>query len=426
MSGEGALCRDCGWRKERAAAPTRCRACGSRRTLAHAELFTLEIAHIDCDAFYASVEKRDRPELRDKPLIIGGGGNRGVVTTACYLARIHGVRSAMPMVQARKLCPMAEIVPPEMSKYVAVSKEIRALFDSLTPIVEPLSLDEAFLDLSGTQRLHGMPPAAALAQIAARIEREIGVTVSVGLSWNKFLAKIASDLDKPRGFSIVGRAETLDFLEPKPVKTIWGVGPATEARLLKDGYRTVGDLRRADPEVLMRAYGSLGSRLAKLSRGEDAREITSRRRAKSLSSETTFFSDLAPSKPADLAELDRALWRLSEKVSSRMKEKALLGRVATLALKTSDHRRLTRRKTLSSPTAMANPLYQTARALLDAEMLRPEAARTAYRLIGVGFSEISAQNPANDADASPSISSQLQPEQQSIFDALQYATSLKN
>lgn len=391
----------------------------------HDELFSLFIAHIDCDAFYASVEKRDRPELRDKPLIIGGG-DRGVVTTACYLARIHGVRSAMPMVQARRLCPQAAILPPEMAKYVAVSAKIRALFDGLTPLVEPLSLDEAFLDLSGTQRLHGMPPAAALARIARRIEAEIGVTVSVGLSWNKFLAKIASDLDKPRGFAAIGRAETLDFLEPLPVKTIWGVGAAMDAKLQADGFRTIGDLRKADPSALARAYGEMGARLARLSRGEDVRRVSSGRGAKSLSAETTFPRDLDPRRAEDLSELDAILWRLSEKVSARMKAKGLVGRIVTLALKTGDHKRLTRRRALTSPTAMADPLYRTVRALFDAEILRLRAGHAQYRLIGVGFSELGALSNETSGDPSSTSFVQARTTLQADFESLLNEKALKN
>ena len=402
MSG-GALCRDCGWRAPTASPPSRCRACRSPRLLAHDELFSLSIAHVDCDAFYASVEKRDRPELHDKPLIVGGG-ERGVVTTACYLARIHGVRSAMPMVQAKALCPDAVVLPPEMGKYAEASRQIRDLFESLTPLVEPLSLDEAFLDLSGTERLHGMPPAAALAKLAARIEAEVGVTASVGLSWNKFLAKIASDLDKPRGFSVIGRAETLDFLENKPVKTIWGVGAAMEARLVADGYRTIGDLRRADEATLARAYGAMGQRLARLSRGRDARSVSRGGAAKSVSAETTFDRDLDPATAADRETLDGVLWRLSEKVSARMKKAALAGRVVTLTLKTARHKRLTRRRSLTAATALADALYRTASALLEAELSKPESTRMRYRLAGVGFSGLEKAPIDGDAgeEAAPS------------------------
>ncbi|MEM9726196.1 MAG: DNA polymerase IV [Pseudomonadota bacterium] len=398
----GAICQDCDWRAalgEEARRPAgrsardlgskRCPRCGSPRRVAHAELFSLHIAHVDCDAFYAAVEKRDRPELRDKPVIVGGGGDRGVVTTACYLARIHGVRSAMPMARARALCPNAVIIQPEMAKYAEASRRIRALFDALTPLVEPLSLDEAFLDLSGTERLHGMPPAAALGQLARRVVEEVGVTVSVGLSWNKFLAKVASDLDKPRGFSVIGRAETLDFLVDKPVSLIWGVGAATEARLQADGYRTIGDLRRAEEADLIRAYGGMGGRLARLARGEDARAVSRRDRAKSLSAETTFDRDLDPAaRPGEREALDLILWSLSERASARMKSAGLEGRTVVLTLKTSAHQRLSRRRRLETPSALAETLYRTAQTLLDAELSRLDRAAPRYRLAGVGYADL--------------------------------------
>lgn len=233
-----ALCRDCLAEFDHG---VRCPECGRPRVLAHRELFDLSIAHMDCDAFYASVEKRDNPDLRDKPLIVGGG-KRGVVTTACYIARIKGVRSAMPMFKALQLCPEAVVVPPRMEAYAEASRAIRAMMDELTPVVEPLSLDEAFLDLTGTAKLHGHPPAVMLARLIKRMQDELGLTGSIGLSHNKFLAKIASDLDKPRGFSVIGAAETMDFLADKPVSLIWGVGQATRSALEKSGIRTFSDL----------------------------------------------------------------------------------------------------------------------------------------------------------------------------------------
>ena len=196
------------------AAPTAAPSCGSPRLVRHPELAHLAIAHVDCDAFYAAIEKRDNPALRDKPLIVGGG-HRGVVATACYIARTYGVRSAMPMFEARRLCPHAEVVRPDMAKYAAAGREVRARMLDLTPLVEPLSIDEAFLDLSGTARLHGLAPAKTLARFAKRVEAEIGITVSIGLSHNKFLAKVASDLDKPRGFSVLGAGEAAAFLAPE-------------------------------------------------------------------------------------------------------------------------------------------------------------------------------------------------------------------
>ena len=276
------MCRDCLMHGTAASPPARCTQCGSPRILAHAELFDLAIAHVDCDAFYASVEKRDDPSLADKALIVGGG-QRGVVATACYIARMSGVRSAMPMFQARRLCPEAVIIKPNMKKYAGVSRQIRTLMDELTPLVQPLSIDEAFLDLSGTQALHKAPPAIALARFAKRMETEIGVTVSVGLSHNKFLAKIASDLDKPRGFAVIGKAETIPFLAEKPISFIYGVGKAMTETLKKDGLLTIGQLQNRAPEDLMRRYGEMGARLARLSRGEDPRRVSPERETKSVS-----------------------------------------------------------------------------------------------------------------------------------------------
>ncbi len=265
-----------------APAPKRCPACRSPRILTHPELKTLSIAHMDCDAFYASVEKRDHPEYRDLPLIVGGG-TRGVVSTCCYIARIKGVRSAMPMFQALKLCPEAVVVKPRMAEYVAVSREIRAMMEALTPSIEPLSLDEALLDLTGTARLHGAPPAVLLAGLVRDMEAKLGITGSIGLSHNKFLAKIASDLDKPRGFSVIGVAETEAFLLPKSVSIIWGVGAATRAQLEKAGIRTIADLRRWDRVDLSVRFGSMGDRLWHLSRGLDTRRVSRDEPVKSIS-----------------------------------------------------------------------------------------------------------------------------------------------
>ncbi|WP_111430998.1 DNA polymerase IV [Rhodobacteraceae bacterium DSL-40] len=377
-----ALCRDCltAW-----SGAGRCPSCRSPRALRHAELGALAIAHVDCDAFYASVEKRDNPELRDVPLIVGGG-SRGVVTTACYLARIRGVKSAMPMFQARKLCPQAVIVKPRMAHYVAVSREIRAMQEELTPLVEQLSLDEAFLDLSGTERLHGMPPAALLVRLQNRIEAEIGVTVSVGLSHNKFLAKIASDLDKPRGFAVIGRAETRDFLARQPIGVLWGVGSATRRALEADGIRTIGDLRLRERKYLIERFGALGDRLWHLGFGEDHRRVMPEHKLKSISNETTFFEDIT-----DIPSLESHLWRLTEKVAMRAKAKGLGGRTVVLKLKHSDHRLLTRRHSLDEPTQMANRIFPVAQKLL----LQCSNLNFSFRLIGLGLSNLTA---ADDSD----------------------------
>src|SRR6202521_767916 len=321
---EGGFCRDC--LKPARAGVLRCPACGSPRLVCPPALDRLAIAHIDCDAFYAAIEKRDDPSLRDQPVIVGGG-RRGVVATACYIARTFGVKSAMPMFEARRLCPHAEVVRPDMAKYARAGREVRAMMLDLTPQVEPLSIDEAFLDLTGTERLHGMPPAKALARFAGMVERKIGITVSIGLSQNKFLAKIASDLDKPRGFSVLGAGEAAEFLAPKPVTFIWGVGKAMGASLARERFRTIADLQRADETTLMRRFGTEGLRLARLSRGIDARTVHPDRETKSVSAETTLADDLAAFRP-----LERMLWDLCEKVSARLKAKELAGATVTLKL----------------------------------------------------------------------------------------------
>lgn len=332
---------------------------------------------MDCDAFYASVEKRDNPDLIDKPVIIGGG-KRGVVSTACYVARIRGVRSAMPMFKALDLCPDAVVVKPRMSAYAEVSRQVRALMDELTPAVEPLSLDEAFMDLTGTAKLHGAPPAVMLARLVKRMKTELGITGSIGLSHNKFLAKVASDLDKPQGFAVIGKAETADFLHDKPVRLIWGVGPAAQDGLSRAGIHTFADLLRWDQRELTDRFGSMGFRLWHLARGEDRRQITSRAPVKSISKETTFFEDTS-----DLDILDGHLWRLSEQVADRAKAKAKAGRVVTLKLKRKDFTLISRRQSLRDATQMTDTIYSTARALFDTC-----AGKGPFRLIGVGISDI--------------------------------------
>ncbi|HBM60991.1 MAG TPA: DNA polymerase IV [Citreicella sp.] len=376
-----ALCRDCLTEFDLG---SRCPACGRPRIVRHAELWDLSIAHMDCDAFYASVEKRENPELADKPVIIGGG-KRGVVSTACYVARIRGVRSAMPMFQALKLCPDAVVLKPRMALYADVSRRIRAMMEDLTPAIEPLSLDEAFLDLSGTARLHGHPPAVMMARLVKRMRDELGVTGSVGLSHNKFLAKIASDLDKPHGFSVIGRAETQEFLRPRPVRLIWGVGLASQEALERAGIRTFEDLLRWDQRDLVARFGGMGDRLWHLARGQDHRRVTRDSPIKSISNETTFAEDTA-----DPDLLDGHLWRMCEKVSDRAKAKGLAGRVVTLKVKRSDFRTLTRRQSLTDATQMADRIYRTARALLD-----PLGKEGPWRLLGAGISELV---PADQAD----------------------------
>ncbi|MDE2466488.1 MAG: DNA polymerase IV [Alphaproteobacteria bacterium] len=377
MSG---FCRDCLADAEGA----RCTACGSRRLLVHRELYELNIAHLDCDAFYAAIEKRDDPSLLDKPLIIGGG-KRGVVSTACYIARISGVRSAMPMFQALKLCPEAVVIRPDIKKYTEVARAVRAAMRALTPLVEPVSLDEAYLDLSGTERLHGTSAARTMARLAKQIEQEIGITVSVGLSYNKFLAKLASDLDKPRGYAVIGRAEAFEFLRSKPISFIRGVGDATAARLARDGITRIAQLQDMAADDLAKRYGKTGWWLANMARAQDARPVDPDAEMKSISGETTFAADIA-----DFETLSHLLWDQAERVSARAKAAQMGGRTITLKLKTARFQTRTRASSLDAPTQLAHRIFEVA-----SPMLAREADGTAFRLIGVGLSQLA---PSGDCD----------------------------
>jgi DNA polymerase-4 len=380
------LCRDCTAlaavpaeaQDAASAAPGRCPECGSPRLVAHDELADLAIAHLDCDAFYATIEKRDRPELAPLPVIVGGGA-RGVVLTCCYVARLYGVRSAMPMFKALAACPDAVVIRPDMAKYREVGRAVRAQMQALTPLVEPLSIDEAFLDLTGPAAgngaMHGAAPAQLLAALALRIEAGLGITVSIGLSYNKFLAKLASDLDKPRGFAVIGRAEAVSFLADKPVGWLWGVGGAMQRRFAADGIMRIGQLCALDPRDIGQRYGRIGLRLAQLARGDDDRRVDPDGRARSISAETTFARD-----EADCEALARTLWPLCEKVAARLKQRALAAGTVTLKLKTADFRLRTRSRRLADPTQLADTLYRTARHLLAGEA----DGATRFRLIGVG------------------------------------------
>lgn len=377
MSARATLCRDCLAFSRGAPLRPRCQACGSPRLVAHDELAGLAIAHVDCDAFYATIEKRDDPSLADKPVIVGGG-RRGVVATCCYVARTYGVRSAMPMFKALEACPDAVVIRPDMAKYVGVGRAVRALMRELTPLVEPISIDEAFLDLSGTERLHHAPPALTLARFARTVEARIGISVSIGLAPNKFLAKIASDLDKPRGFAVIGAGEARAFLAPRPVSLLPGVGAAAAARLAKAGIVRIGQLADADPARLVAIAGRDGLRLGALARGEDARRITPEREAKSVSAETTFDTDIA-----DRAALEPILWRLCEKVAARLRAGEIAGRSVTLKLKTADFKLRTRQVSGLPPTQLASRLYEA-----GARLLTAEADGTAFRLIGIGAGDL--------------------------------------
>jgi DNA polymerase-4 len=383
-----ALCRDCRWTGQRT---VRCPACLSPRLVVHDELGALSIAHLDCDAFYANVEKRDRPDLADRPVIVGGGV-RGVVTTACYIARTYGVRSAMPMFKALKACPDAVVIRPDFAKYRAESRRILGKLWALTPLVQPLSLDEAWIDLSGTERLNEAAPAVVLARVQSEIEREIGLTVSIGLAPNKFLAKVASELDKPRGFAVIGAQEAKSFLAPRPVSILPGVGPALVSSLEAAGFRTVGHLARAEPRLLAARFGAFGLRLSELAHGRDPGLVDPDHVRKSVSAETTFDSDLGA-----LDALEDRLWPCCEKVASRARAEAFCGRSVVLKLKTSEFRSITRRKTLDAPTQTAKTIFAAARALLAAEI-----NGTRFRLIGVGLAELCpVENAPADLFAGP-------------------------
>jgi len=377
------LCRACA----RETGLPRC-VCGEEQPLQHEELAQLSIAHLDCDAFYASIEKRDDPSLEPHPVIVGGG-KRGVVSTCCYLARAYGVRSAMPMFKALKLCPQAKVVRGDMRKYVEEGRAIRRMMEELTPLVQPLSIDEAFMDLSGTEALHSGAPAQSLIKLQNRIWRERGLTVSIGLSFNKFLAKTASDLDKPRGFAVIGRAEALAFLESRPVGTLPGVGPAGATALERNGLRRIGDIRSAGPQRMRALCGDWGAHLFALSMADDPRKVDPHGERKSISAETTFFEDVA-----DIDTLEDILWPLCEKVAARCRASQTAGLTLTLKLKDTRFKIVTRRRQLPEPTLLAHRIFETARELLHADA----DGKVKYRLIGVGLSDFSDVAAADKGD----------------------------
>jgi DNA polymerase-4 len=376
------LCRDCF-----APDPGETCACGSHRILRHAELFSLTVAHVDCDAFFASVEKRDRPELAARPVIVGGG-RRGVVAACCYIARIQGVRSAMPMFKALALCPDAVVIKPDIAKYSAEGRRIRALMEKLTPLVQPLSIDEAVLDLAGTEALHRAPPAAVLARFARDVEREVGVTVSIGLAANRLMAKLAAERDKPRGFAVIGSAEAAAWLAPQPVSVLPGVGPAAVKRLAAAGITRLGQLAALPRATLIAKLGEDGPALAARARGEDSRCVTPERETKSISAETTFEQDLASP-----AELEGPLWRMCERLSARLAAKGFAAGGVVLKLKTARFETRTRHARLPGPTLLPETLFSAARPLL----LR-EADGTPFRLIGVGAQPLAELAEADRGD----------------------------
>ncbi len=385
-----ALCRDCGQitpSHSDVSPLLACPNCGAHRLVSHPELLALDIAHVDCDAFYASVEKRDNPTLADKPLIVGHAGGRGVVTTACYIARQFGPRSAMPMFKAMELCPQAVVVQPDMAKYKAVSQQIRGIFRDATEIIEPVSLDEAYLDLSDLKAIGGIP-ADALATVAYRIHAEVGITVSIGLSYNKFLAKLASDLEKPHGFSVIGRAEAKSFLSPLSVRKINGVGSATAARMQARGIETIEQLQSMSEMELTAIFGKFGRRLAGYVHGNDPRAVSSHRDSKSVSAETTFSRD------TNLADrLIETVEPLCDRVAARLVRARIAGSTVVLKLKTSDFQTITRNRQLQAPTQRSDVLLETAQ-----HLIRREADGRAFRLIGIGVADIVEDKAADPPD----------------------------
>ena len=368
------LCRDCSRLYARPPPHGRCAQCASPRLVRHERLADLAIAHVDCDAFYATVEKRERPELADRPVIVGGG-KRGVVLACCYVARLYGVRSAMPMFKALAACPDADVIRPNMAKYREVGRAVRGEMRDLTPLVEPVSIDEAFLDLSGTAALHGAVPAQLLATLARRVEATLGITLSIGLSDSKFLAKIASDLDKPRGFAVLARDDAPAFFADKPVSLLWGVGRALQRRLAADGIALIGQLAALGERELAARYGRIGAHLARLAQGIDDRAVLDHTSARSISAETTLAQDEAAA-----AALAQILWPLCERVSAQLKEASLAAGAVTLKLKTSDFRLRTRSRRLADPTQLAQTMFSVASPLLAAEA----DGATFFRLIGIG------------------------------------------
>jgi len=377
MSAPRPLCRDCLARPK--AGAIRCELCGSPRLAAHPDLDALRIAHVDCDAFYASVEKRDRPAIRHQPVIVGHPGGRGVVTTACYIARRFGVRSAMPMFKALAACPDAVVIPPDMAKYKAVSAQIRDIFLTATPVIEPVSLDEAYLDLSEQHRHEGPTAASALARIAQRVEREVGITVSIGLAPNKFLAKLASDHRKPDGLFVITPRMGPGFVEELPVGRFHGIGPATAARMNALGIETGHDLRQRDEAFLRQHFGKSGTFYYWIARGIDHRPVRPDRVRKSVGAENTFMSDLFT-----LEAATEALRPVIEKLWRHIETAGIRGRTVTLKVKFADFTQITRARSAAQPVRSLAELEETSLALLAPIFPAPKG----IRLLGVTLSSL--------------------------------------
>ncbi|MES9540302.1 MULTISPECIES: DNA polymerase IV [unclassified Actinomadura] len=343
------------------------------------------ILHVDMDAFFVSVELLDRPELRGRPVVVGGAGPRGVVSAASYEARRFGVHSAMPMTRARRLCPQAVVLPVSHGKYSRVSAAVFEIFRSVTPLVEGLSLDEAFLDVAGARRRLGRP--AAIAQlIRDQVRDQQGITCSVGVANTKFVAKLASTRCKPDGLLVVPADGVVDFLHPLPVASLWGVGERTEQALTRLGLRTVGQLAQVPPTTLQRELGNaLGRHLHELAWGRDPREVVPHTPDKSIGAEETFDTDVD-----DPEVIRRELLRLAEKVGARLRESGNAGRTISVKLRMADFKTITRARTLAEPTDLARVIYVTARELYEAAGLE----RVRLRLVGVRVENL---GPAGEA-----------------------------
>lgn len=346
------------------------------------------ILHVDMDAFYAAVEVRDRPELANRPVIVGGLGPRGVVSTANYPARVYGVHSAMPMARARRLCPDGVFLRPRMAHYRAESARIFEVFRTYTPLVEGLSLDEAFLDVSASRRLFG-----SAESIARRLKDDIhtrtGLTASVGVAHNKFLAKLASDLQKPDGLVVVPPERVTAFLDPMPVRRLWGIGPRTEPKLRAHGILTFGQLRRADPAILDALLGQRADHFRRLARGEDDREVIAEVSERSISQEITFDTDLT-----DRDELLAELQHLSEAVAERLRRRRLLARTVVVKIRDASFHTVTRSRSMPAGSDVTMTLYRLARALFEGWRAGHHA--TAVRLLGVGLSGLEAKCSGRD------------------------------
>ena len=339
--------------------------------------------HVDMDAFYASVEVRDNPALAGRPVVVGGSARaRGVVAAASYAARKYGIHSAMPMIRAQRLCPELVVLPVRMDRYIAVSREIHDIFSRYTPFVESLALDEAFLEASGSERLFGSSEEIAR-NIKNAIRDELGLVASVGVAPTKFLAKIASDINKPDGFVVIEPRQVRAFLDPLPVSRIWGAGKVTQAGLEKLGIRTIGQLRRQPPELLRDRFGKQGQHMWELAHNKDPREVVPDRKVKSISNETTFAEDIG-----DLALLESWLAQLAEQVAWRLRRGGLFANVIQLKLRFADFSTVTRSCTLAGPEQSTRVILESAKKLL---LERIPRNRFPVRLIGVGVHSLTTE-----------------------------------